>query len=504
MVSVLIVDDEKYVRRNLLDGINWNAIGDFAVKEAASGVEAIELINQDYPDILITDIRMPLMSGLELISKAHRKNVKMRTVILSGYEDFQYAREAIRLEVSAYLTKPVDEEQLTGILRDLSAGILREKEDAPPIPVQPSVHNQDSVLYNEWDMEGCTYGLLAGVWSGGASNVPASFCSDAEAACAGMLTREFDYRYRTYAFVPRGYTAALCMVIAGNSLAGAAIQRAGQCMLEYMNAHQLTAPAVILSEPFNSLNQIQAIEQSCLSVLSARLLYPENLLRANRPKHPNEEFSIRVINSLNMMNCALTQRRLPDAIHLLYDILADSNLPKFTPELLEYVVLQTGGFLKRLSLTQQISTQKDHSRCLLEKDYLLRFLTLAQLRADLENRIRAAFSAVEMDGDDAIKKVKVYISSNFDKPITLASIAKEFFFNPNYLSSLFKQKTGGNLSTYLEDVRIKNARNLLENTDLSVCEVARTVGYNDPNYFTRIFRHKTGFTPTQLQKRREQ
>ena len=117
MYSILIADDEKYVRQDIIRSVSWTDHGYFIVGEASNGAQALEKIKELQPDVLITDIRMPLTDGLSLIERALKLQPNLHSVIVSGYEDFHYAREAIRLNVLDYLTKPIDETSILSMLK---------------------------------------------------------------------------------------------------------------------------------------------------------------------------------------------------------------------------------------------------------------------------------------------------------------------------------------------------------------------------------------------------
>jgi CheY-like chemotaxis protein len=121
MYSILIADDEKYVRQDIIRSVNWTDHGYFIVGEASNGAQALEKIKELQPDVLITDIRMPLTDGLSLIERALKLQPNLHSVIVSGYEDFHYAREAIRLNVLDYLTKPIDETSILSMLKKLTS-----------------------------------------------------------------------------------------------------------------------------------------------------------------------------------------------------------------------------------------------------------------------------------------------------------------------------------------------------------------------------------------------
>ncbi|MDE1549099.1 response regulator [Jeotgalibaca caeni] len=133
MYRVLIVDDEPVVREGLAHLINWQALGFEIVGDAENGLDGIEKINQLHPNIVVTDIRMPIMDGIEMIRKIQETNSEMEVLILSGYSDFSYAKEAIHLGVSSYLLKPVDEEELENELKKIASRMDLKREQRKAI-----------------------------------------------------------------------------------------------------------------------------------------------------------------------------------------------------------------------------------------------------------------------------------------------------------------------------------------------------------------------------------
>lgn len=134
MYSILIADDEKYVRQDIIRSVSWTDHGYFIVGEASNGAQALEKIKELQPDVLITDIRMPLTDGLSLIERALKLQPNLHSVIVSGYEDFHYAREAIRLNVLDYLTKPIDETSILSMLKKLTTALEGDNHNRTSAP----------------------------------------------------------------------------------------------------------------------------------------------------------------------------------------------------------------------------------------------------------------------------------------------------------------------------------------------------------------------------------
>lgn len=146
MIKVVVTEDEWILRKGLIASIDWAALGCTVVGEAGNGVEGLELIRRENPDIVITDIRMPMMDGLEMLRQARETNT-FHSVILTGYSEFEYARKAISLQVTEYLLKPVDEDALYALLEKMVGGLRKErkKEEA----VQLSQFKKLSILLQE-------------------------------------------------------------------------------------------------------------------------------------------------------------------------------------------------------------------------------------------------------------------------------------------------------------------------------------------------------------------
>ncbi|SFT76139.1 two-component system, response regulator YesN [Selenomonas sp. GACV-9] len=156
MLKLFIVEDEEIIRRGLVCTIDWLRLGAKVVGEAADGAAALAAIRETAPDVVLTDIRMPRMDGLELARQLHSEHSAAKIVFLTSYADFEYAQEAVRLQAADYLLKPVDEEELAAVLQRIAAEPAADPAAAPAIPAlfqeyhagNPYVHHVLSAIKN--------------------------------------------------------------------------------------------------------------------------------------------------------------------------------------------------------------------------------------------------------------------------------------------------------------------------------------------------------------------
>ena len=203
------------------------------------------------------------------------------------------------------------------------------------------------------------------------------------------------------------------------------------------------------------------------------------------------------MKEIEAFRAAISNRHFAAAEDILSCLLSNEYLSDYTAEILEYIICEISNTLRRLSLRYQLGAERSIFQDMISSYYLVQFFTLEKLRTDILKRCKCIFSfLLKVNNIDIVAMIKAYIQQNYEYDITLVGIATEFFFNPSYLSRMFKKKTGGNLSAYIEEVRIKEALKLFQSRRLSIAEAARMVGYNDPNYFSKIFKKRTGFSPS--------
>ena len=512
MYRVIIVDDEPVIRRGLRETIEWDALGLEVAGEAADGAEALKLIREIRPEILITDIRMPEMDGIELIREVKKLELNIKITILSGYSDYDYLKAAIRLGVDNYLLKPIDNDELISNLKNAVSEI--EKEAAISLQIR-----QGTVLLRSNTLRR----LVTGNISPEELKEKAEFLHiplDAErylcAVCsmnrqipAGI--REPFFRDviaekssgRQMAFMDGDGNLALLLIydevpedrqgtqqeleeLAEKAVrereiplmigAGKLAEKIGQIRDSYESAKEaleygafLKNGGVIWSDEVPESSRTEQVSDSVDYELmkeyirkgeqAALKAYLEEMLNAAAAEAGASHRRIRNL----MMHIAV---RMTDCFRTIYGSMNTFREPE-------------GFDFARLFALRSYSDMRDWL-----------FQLCDGLFAANRTLLGRSTSIVGMAVD--------YITEHFREGVTLRQVAADCHVNTSYLGQIFRKETGSAFTDYVNTLRIQEAGRLLADPTLKVYEIAQQVGFTDYHYFLKIFKKVTGRSPTDL------
>ncbi|MDD3410614.1 MAG: response regulator [Eubacteriales bacterium] len=457
MHKVLIVDDEKMIVNSLVLGFPWKEHGFEVIAAATSGREAQELIEGLHPDVVFTDIKMPGMSGLELMSRCKGSGAVF--VVISGYAEFSFAQKALDLGATAYCLKPLENDEIAAALakaRQLidhsdelrHAALLRFLND-------PSEASAEALLS---PMSGAAaIGLSRG---------------DALPLLAGALpchSFSFDDSCRLYVFPQEhaylesyAFRAALLTALTSGALTAFVYDEtddASAYLRTHLNDLMDQLYAGFFAEKQAAIGRAQPLaprDTAWLTELAA-------LCNKNRP---NE-----VLRALDA---------LPAEHVVMSDALRIHNLCE--------------ALLCRLSNTPSAPG--------LRYGYELaaRYATFAQMLDALRGRLqRSVGPAVDPDRlhNETLARIVRELNRDFMKDVSFQELCGRFCINPSYLSQLFKKELDVTFTSYLNRLRIGYAKELLESTTILVSEISDRVGYDNYLNFTKLFKRETGMTPKQ-------
>lgn len=511
MIKVVIVDDEPKLRHGLQTLILWESFGFTVMATATNGKEALCVIDEVNPDVVIVDIRMPIMDGLQMIQHLTSAGHHLHFIILSGYADFEYAQQAIKYGVAGYLVKPVD-------IRELSASLQRvreqiEKERLHAELSQKGSMNRDLHLHSllvphekiddteNWRSKTKEAGLL---WSGYEVVVIYPRISDTERftalnqLSAGLKPIIEGLNKGVVTLIPP-YT----ILLLNEPLRGK--QRRENLYNEIRNAlgglRFVTASGGVVSVPEEICNSYlkaqEAVKQAFFSEkdkllrpISPALFPSPELLRLKEDNAERlEEFIFKLYYSLDIGNQDMILPLLKEAATLFLEQGREEKTVKESFFFLSNAVvhkLSAGSRMER-NETEAVSRflngifQHEHLHDLVEEI----------------NRFLLAFAENSVPGckEQEFKKMIDFINRHYADNLRLDTLAGLLNYSTAYLGQLFKNKTGEYFNTYLDKVRIQKAKEFLSQ-GMKVYEVAERIGYANVNYFHSKFKKYEGRSPS--------
>lgn len=497
MYRILIVDDEYWVGRWLTDVLQKHMPEAEIIGVCQDGEEALEFLGETPADILITDINMPVVNGLDLIRATGTWKQIPKAIVISGYDEFEYARQAIELDVISYLIKPLEKEPLFAAIEKAVAEIekerLREHHDQAGYYAesenllmeffQSPREYPDRTLEAFFDVKGIRNRYyLIGMIQDTRMETPKILKEDLrrklELACHGRQVFLFMRNPYTWTFLIAGIEKAEGFFLDEPVL----FQVLKNCFYGFSTLH-------------NDLKDLRMAELEARNAILAKLGRKEG---DNGSGIFLTDINDKLISAIRAgdKDLVLTCSREAEEVFL--------KMPYDLTNCLNFYFVLTGDVVKMLA--DAYKTQK--------KDSLLKLIDegygfSAQIRdfysiSAICRRFEAyAFDVINCLDDvgplsvgEVVWRVERTIRERYATDLNLGSIADEFGINPSYFSKKFKEETGINFVDYLARVRIEQAQVLLKHTELSIAGISRKVGFNDPKYFSKVFQALTGVKPS--------
>lgn len=515
-MDLMIVEDKEIIRKGLRKIIGAMPLSFDRVFEAPDGERALEIVKKYRPQLIIADIRMPKKNGLEFIREARESKPDAKFVVLSGYSEFEYARTAVRLGVSAYLLKPVRTSELENVLVSLLKEIRRE--DAEAIEhekMSGALACLDSA--QKLLLEGMLkskYGIdeankLLEIFSGDWTRYwfAVMICAVYENGTyrAGKLggrdmlatktSKDIVFRFS----VSASDTQRVILLGADTAPGRRPPDMKDVCnsTLDILRSSGVGNAKIGASEWRIGTESIPVLRVQAANALDHRFLQPGTNVflyeipqrRAVAHPFPIEQFNAVFIAVRDGESDAVTA-----AFQELWTYV--ERRPAVNPPLIKKTVVDLVfyilshlyenlhsyiGTIDVESLYQTSSTFDEFKR------------KVSGAVSELSSRTRATSDSIE----DPILYILRFLDTNYFQDLGLDALAEIVGMNANYLCSLFKRKTGDNLVPYLHKMRVEKAKRFLTDPSFKIIDVALEVGYSDDKYFHKIFKKYTGLTPTE-------
>ncbi len=520
MLRVVLADDENKILLLLQKLIDWKRLGYEIVGTANDGLRALELVREKQPHLLITDVRMPGCSGIELIQRAKELQPDLHFIVISGYRKFEYAQNALKYGVEDYLLKPLKQEELTGILLRLSDKL--GKEAALEFQLKRSQERQQELLMEslanaaEHQQPFMAYADEGFRTAGGVC-----FAALVRVDMAGTTQDPGGHQVilRSALEIVRRELQSLTDVYA------AAIRKEGIAIVLRMSAYRTVAVKQCFTKIQKEIEQQRDMfgNLRCTICLGSRQTdFEETILsmrqamwfcrdRLCHPQSWRDAESERAAFGRRYMMEAAQKKRFQVAAECLDEerfeqeldtcFRAVLSLEDLNGQMLEdwfFQVLEACLY----GMQQNGQAEERFSENMEEKFWLCPDAQSAfqLLRQDISRELQRLRDERSLREMRPITEAKRYMQQHYREALRLEDVSSAVGFNATYFSTLFKKETGQNFMDYLTELRISKAKELLCGDTLSVQDVAEMVGYSDLKYFSRLFKKATGVSPSDYKK----
>jgi len=511
MKKIMLVDDEILTRESIRSCVDWNAEGFIYCGDAADGEMALPLIEEWRPQIVITDIKMPFMDGLELASIVRKTYPSIKIIILSGHDEFHYAQQAIRIGVEDYCLKPVGSADLIELLQKVSKQIDAEQQQK-----ETAVYSKEKLLA---DMCG---GLIS---TSKAIEVASNYSISLIAHYYAVVSIEL--RFHHDQVVEQCYTLAEEQLIACfQSGLDVLSYRPSRNELVYIikanDQHELKQCLVNLPQKINASLQLLSCEAALgIGSIQQRLQSIHQSYREADDEKNRQRLALQSqLEAYSFLTETFVQQPLVNRTQFIdfIKIGTADQLEEFLQQFCKDMgQLSWNSSMYGIYLLNELTLEAFHTA----KHYFPVVPNINVHAADMQQRVKEITSLAQCKTylvdllsllwqwraigsnqySELIMKVKQYIEYHYhNNQLSLQEISKHVGVSSSHLSKVFSQESKQTLTEFITQTRIHKAMELLKTTHCRTFEIAYTVGYQDQHYFSNIFKKVTGMTPIEFRK----
>lgn len=539
LYKILLADDEEEVRKSIIKKIPWEELGFCVVGDAENGEDALEKVNLLEPDLVLTDIKMPYMDGLTLAECIRKENSGIEIVMFSGFDEFEYAKQAIKLNVIEYILKPVNVEELTEILKKIKIKLDNKNAVKRDLEILRENYKKSLPIIKEQFLTDIVHGKLtaeeikagmhsyelpianAKIWvvASVLIEIPRIMCRpdlrslhNEKELIPISVQRILDEKLeKQYSYVTFRTSMGICIIFGLNG------------------SKNLSRLVDILSDICKECKKILEVSvtigvgEFCDNVSKLRESYLESRDAVGYRSSVGSDIAICIQDVENIKKEYLqfdeqseselisvlkfgTVKEISSLVEKLINKIEESKVHLRQQQAYMISIINAlMRFIQRYEVEVSSILGKD-------RDY---FSIIAQLTTleSMQNWLYQACVTISESinrersntARNMIQDAKDYILKNFENPdLSVEMVCDYLHISQTYFSTVFKKETGQNYVNYLTDIRLNKAIELLNETEDKTYIIASKVGYQDPNYFSYVFKKKFGVSPSKYRGNKQQ
>lgn len=502
MKKVMIVEDEEFILQGIKNILDWESLGLEVIHMAHNGQEAYEMWEKEAADIVITDLSMPVMDGFALLKKIREKDEQTRFIILTGYDEFEYAREAIRLEVDNYILKPIDEEELAAQLRETSARIdeMAKKEIKYIGEKTEWLHffsgkaeKQEYELYKKrlnFPIKNGTYHAAIMKW-----NMEGLKEKKITEVIVGL--RKTERNLRILHLPPD----SLLMILEDN-------ERNTEQVMEYFTGIQNQIESdfnimtfISVGPAFTAFEELPEVYKAMMKLQKYLVIegYGGCISYEQIQKRKGTEIAI----DESRFSKLILKKDKGGAVRYLEDLFINSASKGGAVDNLYQLAVKIAMLLQRIKKEYKLESSESlrdlpeliETICRADNILGLKTVFLSEITAIIE-----CMHEEDSQYTPVVRQIIGEVQRNYKEDMNLKTLAYKYHMNASYLGQIFQKEVGCSFAQYLSNTKNEMAKELILNTNMKINDIAKEVGYPDTSYFYRKFKQCYGVSPASLRE----
>ncbi len=480
MDTVLIVEDEKMIRQGIKSMVLRSGVPVQTIMECNNGLMALDVLREQKVDVMFTDIRMPKMDGITLVQKMQELEEKPITVVISGFDDFSYAVEMMRMGVREYILKPIDREQIMAIMQKLESELARDKDEQET--KRQIGYQQLRYLCMNQSIAKDEKELICKRYR------DSFFKKEYIVCCSNYEVEEYEQN-DSCIYLKNVEEHQVFLVECENK--------------GYLLKNELRNCYVGCSEPVVGLEQLDMAYSQAKAMRKKAFATCEKLAVFEKGMELSEEedYGEKGMSGLEPIVHMLGTERVEEAVQAVRERIANVKKGELAVDSFQK---QMRFLLTRVAKNYEnvLKVKEDN---VLELQEMYRYQTIDEYESVLIDWMYKFHELISEEFDDYKNKQKVqlalgYIHENYNKDLNMAVVSNHISMNYSLFSFAFKQYTGKNFVNYLKELRIQEAKRLLEETDMRIVDISQAVGYENEKHFMKLFKAACGVSPTEYRK----
>lgn len=500
MIKILLVDDEREEREGI-EYLIQKYHYPLQVSQAVNGMKALEYIEKNPVDILFTDVKMPIMNGLELAKTVNLRFPQIKIIIFSAYGEFDYAKQALEANAVNYLLKPIEVEEFQQVMEQLIERIQSEKEQKEE-QLHQDLQKRQNVLYR----------LLTGASIQNTEKAELdSYLFPQKSSCRLVHIELEDnffehweemflnfvkmYLGNRTEYIPLFSNEACLLIRESEYQEEEFLKKQMQKLIRDVNMYTRNHMQTIISRQVADVAQVEQEAQSVLEIQREVFGFDEDILWTAKEKM-QEHYSSNIeavrrqlLLAIEAGHAELIQNYTEQLVET---VMNSSKISKIYVQNLFYTIFQT---------VYDKNPDIRHEKILSASEnmfYAKNARSMVEYFQNSMNEMLDGMREKPKDESQEIQTIKNLVEKEYMRDITLGYVAEQVHLAPAYVSYIFKKGTGQTLIKYITEVRMEKARILLEEGNLKIAQIAKLCGYENQSYFNRAFKNYFGVTPKQF------